>query len=238
MDAPDERARPRRAEGRYLPVSGVRQVDFKPSPQPVLYWTVPGGNSLRSKKSLDINGEYQIACDRARVWDALNDPDVLRRCIPGCATLEREDATHMRARIVASIGPVKSTFDTRLSLENLRPPEGYTLTGESKSGAAGFGRGSAAVQLQEIEGGTRLSYDAKFQVGGKLAQVGSRLVLGATRKLADDFFGNFSRELDPVAIRVASDDVVSTGSRTVSQRTWIAVALAAVVLLIWWFLIR
>lgn len=185
---------------------------------------------------MDIKGEYRIACDRQRVWEALNDPEKLKKCIPGCESLEMADATNMQARIVASIGPVKSKFDTRISLDKLNPPESYTLSGESKAGAAGFGRGSAEVFLQETDDGTLLRYDAKFQVGGKLAQVGSRLVLGATRKLADDFFGNFSRELDSGATRVALDDIPA-GKGGIDRKTWIAVGLASLVLLICWLLL-
>jgi carbon monoxide dehydrogenase subunit G len=184
---------------------------------------------------LDIQGEYQISRARAQVWAALNDPAVLQKCIPGCETLERESDTHLHAKIVAVIGPVKAKFDTKITLENLDPPAAYTLSGESKAGAAGFGRGSANVRLQEKDGGTLLRYDAKFQVGGKLAQVGSRLVLGATRKMADEFFGNFSRELDSDARRI--DEKTSAGSE-ISRRTWQAAGLALAVLLIWWFLIR
>lgn len=187
---------------------------------------------------MDIKGEYRIACDRRRVWEALNDPEVLKRCIPGCESLEMADASNMNARIVASIGPVKSKFDTRISIDNLHPPESYTLSGESKAGAAGFGRGSADVRLLETDDGTLLSYDAKFQVGGKLAQVGSRLVLGATRKLADDFFGNFSRELDSGATRIETDDTAPGRKGGIDRKTWIAVGMASLVLLIYWFLLR
>lgn len=187
---------------------------------------------------MDIQGEYRISCDRRQVWAALNDPAMLRKCIPGCESLEMESETRLRARIVAVIGPVKAKFDTQINLENLDPPAGYTLTGESKGGAAGFGRGSADVRLQEKDGGTVLSYDAKLQVGGKLAQVGSRLVLGATRKMADDFFGNFSRELDPDARRLDVDVRGAGAGPAISRRTWQAAGLAVFALLIWWFLIR
>ena len=133
----------------------------------------------------DIGGRYAIRCPRERVWQALNDPEMLEACIPGCESLEKISDTELEVRIMAAIGPVKARFNTRLTLENLEPPESYTLVGESKAGAAGFGRGSADVTLAEADGGTLLSYAADFRVGGKLAQVGSRLVLGATRKTAD-----------------------------------------------------
>lgn len=187
---------------------------------------------------MNITGEYQISCDRRKVWDGLNDPELLQKCIPGCEALQTDGTNRLHATIVATIGPVKSRFATRISLENLDPPNGYTLTGEGKAGAAGFGRGSADVRLRDKDGGTLLSYDANFQVGGKLAQVGSRLVLGATRKLADDFFGNFSRELDPEARRSYAVDGTPGVTPGISARTWVLVVLAVAALLIWWFLLR
>ncbi|HEX9851843.1 MAG TPA: carbon monoxide dehydrogenase subunit G [Woeseiaceae bacterium] len=187
---------------------------------------------------MDIKGEYQIACDRQRVWQALNDAEVLGRCIPGCEFIEMQSPTRLNARILATIGPVKAKFDTHISLDNLNPPAGYTLTGESKGGPAGFGRGSADVRLEEKDGGTLLIYDARLQVGGKLAQLGSRLVLGATRKMADDFFGSFSRELDPAARRIVAPGQVATQGRVPAARIWLLCGIAIAALLIWWFVIR
>jgi carbon monoxide dehydrogenase subunit G len=184
---------------------------------------------------VEIKGEYQIASSREEVWLALNDPAMLKKCIPGCESLEKISDTELTATVMAAIGPVRARFNTKLSLENLNPPESYTLVGESKAGVAGFGRGSADVTLTENDDGTLLTYTADFKVGGKLAQVGSRLVLGATRKTADDFFGKFSRELDPGAERV---DVAVESGGAVTSKTWMVVAGVVVVLLIWWFLLR
>lgn len=184
---------------------------------------------------MEIKGEYQIDSSREDVWLALNDPDMLKKCIPGCESLEKVSDTELAATVMAAIGPVRARFSTKLTLENLNPPESYTLTGESKAGAAGFGRGSADVTLTEKNGGTLLTYSADFKVGGKLAQVGSRLVLGATKKTADDFFGTFSRELDPGAERI---DMEEDSAGADNSRTWMAVGAAVVVLLIWWFLLR
>ena len=183
---------------------------------------------------MEIKGEYQIATSRERVWVALNDPEVLKRCIPGCESLEKTSDTEFSGMVTTSIGPVKARFNTKISLEDLNPPESYTLVGESKAGAAGFGRGSARVKLAEQAGGTLLSYEADFRVGGKLAQVGSRLVLGATRKVANDFFGAFSTELDPDAVR---GDVPAKGGGLLSS-TWLAIGGALLLLLIGWFLLR
>lgn len=186
---------------------------------------------------MEINGEYLIASDRETVWFALNDPDVLQKCIPGCESLQREGDNEFSGKVAASIGPVRAKFNTKIKLENLNPPESYTLSGESKAGAAGFGRGSAHVRLAERNGSTLLTYTADFKVGGKLAQVGSRLVLGATKKTADDFFGCFSRELDSGAVSVAEAEGKAAGANVLS-RSWLIAAVAAAALLIWWFLLR
>lgn len=183
---------------------------------------------------MEIKGEYQIAAMRGVVWQALNDPDVLKACIPGCEEFERAGENNFRAKIKATIGPVRANFNTILSLEDLNPPESYRLVGESKA-AAGFGRGIANISLVETEDGTLLRYDADFKVGGKLAQVGSRLVVGATKKTADDFFSAFCTSLDPAAYRV--DEEPEAATKSAVPKTWLAVAAAAIVLLIWWFLL-
>jgi len=185
---------------------------------------------------LDIKGEYRIANTRDRVWLALNDPEVLRRCIPGCESLERVSDEEMQAKVMAAIGPVKSRFNTTLTLEDLNPPASYRLVGVSKGGAAGFGKGSADVELVEDGEITVLRYDARFKVGGKLAQVGSRLVLGATKKTADDFFANFSRELDPGATKIEVEVAEASGGAGIGRKTAWAVAGAAAVLVLLWLL--
>lgn len=184
---------------------------------------------------MEIKGEYQIDAPRELVWQALNDPEMLQKCIPGCESLEKISDTEFAAKVTAAIGPVRAKFNTALSLEDLDPPASYRLVGESKA-AAGFGSGSAVVNLEAHDGGTLLRYDADFKVGGKLAQVGSRLVLGATRKTADQFFGAFSKALDPGAERVDVEEekVASAGF----SGTLFAVAGAVLIFLIWWFLLR
>ena len=141
---------------------------------------------------MDINGEFNIPASRQRVWEALNDPDVLAQCIPGCESIERQSDTELLAKMIAKIGPVKARFESHIRLSNLNPPESYTISGEGKGGPAGFGKGSAEVTLAEIDDMTTLHYVATLQVGGKLAQIGSRLVGGAARKIANDFFGKFA----------------------------------------------
>ncbi len=184
---------------------------------------------------MDISGEYRIAAARARVWEALNDPATLQRCIPGCESIEQTSPGEMQALVTAAIGPVKAKFKTSLSLQDLNPPENYTLAGEAKAGAAGFGRGSANVTLEEINAQqTLLRYTADFKVGGKLAQVGSRLVVGATRKTADEFFGNLTRELGQVDAPTAS---VSTQDEPSAVKRYGAIVAVVIILLMLWSLL-
>ena len=186
---------------------------------------------------MDISGEYQIAADRRTVWAALNDPAMLRKCIQGCESLERIGDNEFQGKVAAAIGPVRAKFNVVLRLENVVPPESYTLSGESKAGSVGFGRGSADVVLSERDGGTLLSYTAEFKVGGKLAQVGSRLVVGATRKTADDFFGCLSRELEA---NMPKDQAAQAATPAVEadSRLPLVAGLAVAGLLVWWFLVR
>lgn len=144
---------------------------------------------------MDISGEFTIPAPRERVWIALNDPQVLKRCIPGCDDLEQTAEGHFEARMSTKIGPVKARFDTEIDLSNVNPPESYTISGQGKGGPAGFGKGSADVTLEEQGEQTILRYTAALQVGGKLAQIGSRLVGGTARKIANDFFSRFTEEL-------------------------------------------
>lgn len=146
---------------------------------------------------MDIAGQYRISAPRDVVWAALNDPDVLRRCIPGCKELEQRSPTELAAKVALKIGPISATFNGSVTLENLDAPNGYTIVGQGQGGAAGFAKGRADVKLAEIEGGeTDLSYTAKAEVGGKLATLGGRLIQATSKKLADEFFGNFVRELN------------------------------------------
>jgi len=169
------------------------------------------------------------------VWAALIDSEVLKECIPGCESLEKISDTEFAAMIIAAIGPVRAKFNTSLTLEKVQPPESYTLVGSGKGGAAGFGRGRADIRLDETDGVTQLTYTADFKVGGKLAQVGSRLVLGATRKMAKEFFWNFSRRLDQYAQRIEPEE---EKGEAIMAKTGLAIAAAVVVLLVWWFLLR
>jgi uncharacterized protein len=141
---------------------------------------------------MEMTGEYRIPAPRQRVWEALNDPDVLKQCIPGCQSLEKVSATEFNGRVVASVGPVRATFGGKVTLSDLDPPQSYTISGEGSGGVAGFAKGGAKVNLAEEGPETRLTYDVQAQVGGKLAQIGSRLIDGVARKMANDFFGSFA----------------------------------------------
>jgi carbon monoxide dehydrogenase subunit G len=144
---------------------------------------------------MEMNGNQLIAADRQTVWDALNDADILRTCIPGCEELEKTSDTELTAKVVIKIGPVKAKFSGYVKLENLNPPMSYTISGEGKGGIAGFAKGGADVTLSEEEGGTRLTYVVDAKVGGKIAQLGSRLIDSTAKKLAKKFFTNFSEKL-------------------------------------------
>jgi hypothetical protein len=141
-------------------------------------------------------GEHRIAATRDRVWAALNDPEVLKRCIEGCEELERTGPETLAAKVRARVGPVSAVFTGDIALKDLDPPNGYTLQVSAKGGAAGFAKGQARVTLADDGAATVLSYAAEGSVGGKLAQVGQRLVDAAARKTADDFFDAFAREVE------------------------------------------
>ena len=144
---------------------------------------------------MNLTGEYRIPAPRSKVWDALNDPEILKQCIDGCEELNRDGENGFTAKVTAKIGPVKAKFGGKVTLENIDPPNGYTIRGEGQGGVAGFAKGSADVKLTEDGTDTVLNYTARAEVGGKLASVGSRLVEGVAKKTADDFFGKFSRLL-------------------------------------------
>lgn len=143
------------------------------------------------ESTMELTGSKLIAADRATVWAALNDPEILKATIPGCTELTKTDDTHLEATVTAKVGPVKATFKGAVELTELNPPESYVLVGEGKGGVAGFAKGHAKVVLTEVEGGTELSYSAEAKVGGKLAQLGSRIIDGFARRMADDFFTRF-----------------------------------------------
>ncbi|HUH85974.1 MAG TPA: carbon monoxide dehydrogenase subunit G [Stellaceae bacterium] len=142
---------------------------------------------------MDMTGEFRIPAPRQKVWEALNDPDVLKQSIPGCEEIEKLSPTELQAKVTAKVGPVRARFGGKVVLSDLDPPNGYKITGEGSGGAAGFAKGGATVRLADDAGGTRLSYTVEAHVGGKLAQIGSRLIDATARKMADEFFSNFAQ---------------------------------------------
>ena len=139
-----------------------------------------------------MTGEVQLPASREVVWAKLNDADVLKACIPGCEELNKASDTEFQAIAVVKIGPVKARFKGKVNLTDLNPPNGYRISGDGEGGVAGFAKGGATVTLAEKDGGTLLTYNVEAQIGGKLAQLGQRLVNGAAKKLADDFFVRFA----------------------------------------------
>ncbi|MEM7016052.1 MAG: carbon monoxide dehydrogenase subunit G [Pseudomonadota bacterium] len=144
---------------------------------------------------MDMKGEYRIPAPRMQVWEALNDPEVLKRCIPGCEEMEKKSDTEMSTTLSAKVGPVKARFQGTIELSNVDPGNSYTMVGEGKGGVAGFAKATVNVNLSDVESDTQLAYDVDATVGGKLAQVGARLIDGTAKKMADEFFSNFNREL-------------------------------------------
>ncbi len=141
---------------------------------------------------MEMSGEELIGAGQDAVWEALNDPEVLRACIPGCQSIEKTSDTEFTAIVVTKIGPVKAKFSGNVRLENLNPPKSYSIVGEGKGGIAGFAKGGADVTLSDEDGSTRLTYVVDAKVGGKIAQLGSRLIDSTAKKLAGQFFTNFS----------------------------------------------
>ena len=159
---------------------------------------------------MKITGEHRIPADRNTVWKALNDPEVLKLCLPGCDSIEKTSDTHMNAKITTRIGPVKASFSGAVTLSDLDPPNGYTITGEGQGGAAGFASGGAKVKLVEDgPNATVLSYEAEARVGGKLAQIGSRLIDSTVKKLSEEFFGAFAATVGAMAGAPASAPTVA-----------------------------
>jgi uncharacterized protein len=142
--------------------------------------------------AMTMKGEVDLPATIQVVWTALNDPEVLKSCIPGCESLERTEDNALLAVAKVKVGPVSAAFKGKVQLLDLDPPNGYRISGEGEGGVAGFAKGGATVKLTEIPTGTRLAYDVEAQVGGKLAQLGARLIDGVAKKMADQFFTDFA----------------------------------------------
>ncbi len=161
---------------------------------------------------MDMTGEYRINAQRQAVWEALNDPEVLKAAIPGCQTLEKTSDTGFSATVQAKVGPVKAKFSGDVTLSDIDPPNGYKISGEGKGGAAGFAKGGATVALEEDGDATLLKYTVHATVGGKLAQIGSRLIDSTAKKMANDFFGKFAEEVGGPAAEAAPAEAAAAAT--------------------------
>lgn len=213
---------------------------------------------------MDLTGEYRIPAPRQDVWRALNDPNILKQCIPGCESVEKLSDTEFTAKVVLKIGPMSAKFSGKGRLSNLDPPKGYKITGEGQGGVAGFGKGTADVTLDEDGPATILRYKAAAQVGGKMAQLGARLIDSTTKKLADEFFGKFAQVVSPApaaaagggtsampspeevpeaapgaAVTPARAPAATAGPAPESGRVrpvvWIPILVIIIAALLWWF---
>ena len=197
---------------------------------------------------MNLKGEHQIPADRQSVWNALNDPEILKACLPGCEQLDKNSDTEMTAPITTKIGPVKATFSGAVKLSELNPPISYKLEGEGQGGATGFVSGTAKVSLSEGEensASTILNYDVEAKVGGKLAQIGSRLIDSVSKKLATQFFETFVAKVTENTSTDSLPDASENGSTaTTTQETrpiygipthyWVSTVIGGVALLILW----
>ena len=192
---------------------------------------------------MEIKGEYKIAAPREKVFAALNDPEVLKACIPGCESLDKVSDTEMTAKVRLRIGPVSATFNGKVTLSDIDAPNGYKISGEGQGGVAGFAKGGAVVTLTEDGADTVLAYNADAQVGGKIAQVGARLITGTARKLADEFFGKFATTINgpsPAAIAgvpsatepLPSPPPSSPAAAERGLRHWTVIGIGAAVLIL------
>ena len=186
---------------------------------------------------MELSNTRTVPLPRPVVWAALNDPAVLKDCLPGCESLEPDGEHAWRVVMAARVGPVSARFNGRMSMADIQEPETYTLQFDGQGGAAGFARGDARVTLKPLPGDqTEMSYVAKAQVGGKLAQIGSRLVDGAAAKMADDFFARFvTRAAGPAASTAAADDTATPiapagGSPWIRYVAIVAIAVVLIVL--------
>jgi hypothetical protein len=158
---------------------------------------------------MDLQGERTIPAPVERTWAALNDPEILKACIQGCESLERTGEDQFDAAIAVKVGPVSARFKAKLRLSDVKPPQSYTIHFDGQGGMAGHGKGSADVSLAPVPEGTKLSYTAKAQVGGKLAQVGSRLIDAAAGKITEDFFSAFEKQVAPPAAEPTASAVTA-----------------------------
>jgi carbon monoxide dehydrogenase subunit G len=206
---------------------------------------------------MDLSGEYRINAPRQAVWEGLNDPVILKQAIAGCEELVKTSDTDFQAQVTAKVGPVKAKFGGKVTLSDLDPPNGYTITGEGQGGAAGFAKGGAKVRLESTpDGGTLLKYNVDAQIGGKLAQIGSRLIEGTARKMSEEFFAAFAAAVEArtpgqagaaaaSASQPATTNQAAAGAATpagttpggLSPLVWIGGLIVVVAAILYWFVV-
>ena len=192
---------------------------------------------------MEIKGEYRIPASREKVFAALNDQAILQACIPGCESLEKTSDTEMKAKVRMRIGPVSASFTGKVTLSDIDPPNGYKISGEGQGGPAGFAKGGAVVALVTDGTDTVLTYNVDAQVGGKIAQVGARLIDGTAKKLADEFFGKFAEMVGgpaPEAAAAVAAPTPGAGESSAQRgyRHWMIIGAGAAVLLAVYFASR
>ena len=179
---------------------------------------------------MDMAGERLISAPQNTVWSALNDPEILKACIPGCESLEATSENEMTAVAAIKLGPISAKFSGRVKLSDIDPPNGYTLSGEGKGGPAGFAKGAAKVRLTPKPEGTLLTYTVEAQVGGKIAQLGARLIDATAKSMADQFFTKFVEQVQALVPRTATASVPRAQAEAKpNTMPWLLVAAAAVV---------
>ena len=211
---------------------------------------------------MDMTGEYRIAAPRQKVWDALNDPEILKQAIPGCESITKHSDTEMSATVRAKVGPVSARFGGKVTISDRDPPNSYKIMGEGTGGPAGFAKGGASVKLTDDGDATKLSYVVEANVGGKLAQIGSRLIDATARQMAENFFAKFAQIVAagsaPAAAAAApaagaaapapggSVDAPQPGGappsnapgaegKRLSPAVWVTALAVVVIALLWWF---
>ncbi len=191
---------------------------------------------------MDITGEHRIPAPRDAVWKALNDPAILQQCIPGCKALEKISDNQFKGTVAAKVGPVSATFTGEVTLSDLDPPNGYTLSGKGQGGAAGFASGECKVALRQDGSDTILTYTADAKIGGKLAQLGARLVDGTVKKMAGEFFTTFTRLVGGAATKAAAPAASvpvapqpAAAGGGIGPLVWAGGLIAIVALLLWYF---
>ncbi|SEQ81527.1 CoxG family protein [Thalassovita taeanensis] len=157
---------------------------------------------------MQLTDSREIAADRTEIWAALLSAEVLKECVPGCQSMSGSPEEGFEATVVQKVGPVKATFVGAVTLSDMVPGQSLTLSGEGKGGAAGFAKGAAKVTLEDIPGGTRLDYEVEAKVGGKLAQLGSRIIDGFAKKMADQFFENFQNAVEGAGEAAPEEEVI------------------------------